>query len=345
SSTSLGVTPPALCVERRKRMPRSVRSMSGGRFISSASFWTASVSQRKLCGVIGTPLTRASRSLCQPSSAASAVSISSRVSRSVMMSPLSSVPVTLRLPPERAFTHPVDWPPMRSFRVVTAAALLAAAAGCATPPSESAPAAAPATTRATPEPSPTPTPTPEPDLPSPGERIPKDPAKLAAALEETTAALAEAIGGWDKKQAPPADVELLALYHQRIYRFAARNPDIAEKAFARLPRRLASEARGNTHAIRELLALAHPVKSASVIRTRDARPAAELLRYFKQAERRFGVDWEVLAAVMFAETKFGRVRSASHVGAQGPMQFMPATWKAYGMGGDVQDHRDSVMAA
>jgi len=234
---------------------------------------------------------------------------------------------------------------MRSFRVVTAAALLAAAAGCATPPSESAPAAAPATTRATPEPSPTPTPTPEPDLPSPGERIPKDPAKLAAALEETTAALAEAIGGWDKKQAPPADVELLALYHQRIYRFAARNPDIAEKAFARLPRRLASEARGNTHAIRELLALAHPVKSASVIRTRDARPAAELLRYFKQAERRFGVDWEVLAAIMFAETKFGRVRSASHVGAQGPMQFMPATWKAYGMGGDVQDHRDSVMAA
>ncbi len=53
----------------------------------------------------------------------------------------------------------------------------------------------------------------------------------------------------------------------------------------------------------------------------------------------------MLAAVMLAETKFGRVRSASHVGAQGPMQFMPATWKAYGMGGDIQDTRDAVMAA
>ncbi|MCK2216489.1 lytic transglycosylase domain-containing protein [Actinomadura sp. ATCC 31491] len=48
---------------------------------------------------------------------------------------------------------------------------------------------------------------------------------------------------------------------------------------------------------------------------------------------------------MFAETKFGRVRSDSHAGAQGPMQFMPATWRAYGMGGDIQDPRDAVMAA
>ncbi|MFG1945810.1 lytic murein transglycosylase [Nonomuraea sp. NPDC048826] len=230
---------------------------------------------------------------------------------------------------------------MRSLRVVTAAAVVAAMAGCAaqgsaTRNSGAAPASNPSATSA---------PSPEPDLPDPDERIPKDPAKLAAALKKTTGALADAIDGWDKKKAPPRDVQLLALYHQRIYRFAARNPAIAAKAFARLPRRLAAEAQDNTRAIRELLALAHPVKSASVIRTRDARPAAELLRYFKQAERRFGVEWEVLAAVMFAETKFGRVRSASHVGAQGPMQFMPATWKAYGMGGDIQDHRDAIMAA
>ncbi|MDA0634828.1 transglycosylase SLT domain-containing protein [Nonomuraea sp. MCN248] len=237
---------------------------------------------------------------------------------------------------------------MRSLRVVTAAAVVAALAGCATresPVGEGAVRESPARESAAPAPSPAEATAPVPDLPDPGEPIPKDPAKLALALEKTTGALAVAIDGWDKKQAPPREVELLALHHQRIHRFAARNPEIAAKAFARLPRRLGAQARDNTRAIRELLALAHPVKSASVIRTRDARPAAELLRYFKQAERRFGVEWEVLAAVMFAETKFGRVRSASHVGAQGPMQFMPATWKAYGMGGDVQDHRDSVMAA
>jgi len=233
---------------------------------------------------------------------------------------------------------------MRSLRVVTAAAVLTVAAGCATSPATPAGGSA---AQVSPSSSPTRTRSAAPasDLPRPDAPIPKNPAKLAAALKKTDAALKQAIGRWDKKKRPPEDVELLALHHQRIHRFLARNRAIADRTFARLPRRLAAEARGNTRAIRELLALAHPVKSASVIRTRDPRPAAELLRYFKQAERRFGVEWEVLAAVMFAETKFGRVRSASHVGAQGPMQFMPGTWKQYGMGGDVHDHRDSVMGA
>jgi len=39
------------------------------------------------------------------------------------------------------------------------------------------------------------------------------------------------------------------------------------------------------------------------------------------------------------------VRSASESGALGPMQFMPATWRAYGMGGDVHDPGDAILAA
>ena len=38
----------------------------------------------------------------------------------------------------------------------------------------------------------------------------------------------------------------------------------------------------------------------------------------------------MLAAVNFVETGFNRLRSRSTAGAQGPMQFMPATWRAYG---------------
>ena len=53
----------------------------------------------------------------------------------------------------------------------------------------------------------------------------------------------------------------------------------------------------------------------------------------------------MLAAVDSVESVFGRVRSASDAGAQGPMQFMPATWPAYGMGGDVQDPRDAILGA
>ncbi|GAA3651115.1 hypothetical protein GCM10022224_012490 [Nonomuraea antimicrobica] len=187
-------------------------------------------------------------------------------------------------------------------------------------------------------------------LPAPDEKIPENATRLATALRDTTAKLGEAIDAWTEggsaaSARPPADVELLALYQQRIYRHAARHPELASRAFARLPAGLAAQAKDNTAAIRGLLALARPIKPSAVFKTQRARPAAELLGLFKKAERRFGVEWEVLAAVMFAETKFGRVRSDSHAGAQGPMQFMPATWKAYGLGGDVQNPRDAVMGA
>ncbi|MEV0390929.1 lytic murein transglycosylase [Nonomuraea sp. NPDC050643] len=184
-------------------------------------------------------------------------------------------------------------------------------------------------------------------LPAPDVKIPSGAADLAAALKRTTAALNKAVDAWTKAGAakPPEDVVLLALHQQRIYRYAARHPTTAAKAFARLPSALSAQAKDNTSAIRELLALARPIKPSATFKTQPPRPAAELLGHFKKAERRFGVEWEVLAAVMFAETKFGRVKSASHAGAQGPMQFMPATWKAYGLGGDIQDPRDAVMAA
>src|SRR5262249_30484929 len=35
----------------------------------------------------------------------------------------------------------------------------------------------------------------------------------------------------------------------------------------------------------------------------------------------------------------------SVAGAQGPMQFEPATWRAYGLGGDVHDPHDAILGA
>ena len=43
-----------------------------------------------------------------------------------------------------------------------------------------------------------------------------------------------------------------------------------------------------------------------------------LLGYFQEAERRFDVEWEVLAAVMLIETRMGRIRSRSSAGRPGP---------------------------
>ncbi len=74
-------------------------------------------------------------------------------------------------------------------------------------------------------------------------------------------------------------------------------------------------------------------------------PAANLLGWYREAQQRFGVRWQLLAAINFVESAFGRARSASVAGAQGPMQFEPATWRAYGLGGNVHDPHDAILGA
>ena len=58
----------------------------------------------------------------------------------------------------------------------------------------------------------------------------------------------------------------------------------------------------------------------------------------------FGVPWGYLAAVHLVETRMGRIRGESSAGAQGPMQFLPSTWAAYGEG-DINSNKDSIRAA
>jgi len=76
-----------------------------------------------------------------------------------------------------------------------------------------------------------------------------------------------------------------------------------------------------------------------------ARHAGTLLSFYREAQRRFGIRWQLLAAINFVESDFGRARTTARADAQGPMQFEPATWRRYGMGGDVYAEHDAVLAA
>jgi soluble lytic murein transglycosylase-like protein len=156
------------------------------------------------------------------------------------------------------------------------------------------------------------------------------------------------IDGWLKSAKPspdaPADVTLNALFEQRVYRSLARRDTLARRTIARLPAPLAAAARDVVAAHRELFRITPPI-SARAIRTGPAEQAGALLTYYREGERRFHVSWRVLAAVNFVESAFNKLRSRSAAGAQGPMQFMPATWRAYGLGGDVRDPHDAILGA
>jgi soluble lytic murein transglycosylase-like protein len=184
--------------------------------------------------------------------------------------------------------------------------------------------------------------------PGPDAAIPLEAAALAQRLRATRQSLQDAIDRWrtdvDPREGTPRDVTLYALHEQRIYVLLTARRHLAREVVDRLHDPIAAEARAILAAKRELGALATPAPRRR-FRTGPAKPAGVLLRYYRKAERRFGVSWKVLAAVNFVESAFGRMRNKSSAGAQGPMQFIPSTWDAYGMGGDIDDPHDAIMGA
>ena len=69
---------------------------------------------------------------------------------------------------------------------------------------------------------------------------------------------------------------------------------------------------------------------------------AELIPLYSKARERYGVPWTVLAAINRFETGFGSNLDVSTAGAVGWMQFLPSTWKRYGLDGNGDGRRNPV---
>ena len=65
-----------------------------------------------------------------------------------------------------------------------------------------------------------------------------------------------------------------------------------------------------------------------------------LLSIYQAAGIQYGVRWEVLAAINEIESDYGRNLNVSSAGALGWMQFMPSTWRMYGVDANKDGRKD-----
>lgn len=224
---------------------------------------------------------------------------------------------------------------MRSVRarahvaVATLVAVLVTVAGCAQPdrPAPTTP-AVPAPTAAAPPTS------------DPAHRpLAADPVRLADDLVSDEQMLRDA--------RTPEEVLVAAAHRQQVaYRALGRHPEWDPLVRPRIPAPLLAGYDRNVDARRQLEAMSkRPRESVPAWRIVAPPPADELLADYRASEAASGVGWAYLAAINLIETALGRVAGVSTAGAQGPMQFLPSTFAAYGQGGDINSPHDSIMAA
>ncbi|WP_405394212.1 lytic transglycosylase domain-containing protein [Microbispora hainanensis] len=108
---------------------------------------------------------------------------------------------------------------------------------------------------------------------------------------------------------------------------------VSDKSVARLLGKSAQVVRVGAAAVR-------PRPQATPGHALVGRPTSYLDLYQRSATVCPGLSWTVLAAIGQVESGHGRNNGPSSAGALGPMQFMPATWKAYGVDGDGDGEAD-----
>ena len=231
---------------------------------------------------------------------------------------------------------------MRRGAVLVAALswLLSACAVSTGTPSDSVAAAPTATPEATataiaataiPTPQPTATPRPDPLAAS-------DPEALAFQIVAAERAVRD-------PTVTGADLAWFGHLQQLTYRRLAGTPALRDTVLTALPAELKAAATANADATADLRATVIPGPDLPTTwRIVEPAPLDDLVRYYRDAEAEFGVPWSYLASIHLVETRMGRIRGTSTAGAQGPMQFIPATWARYGEG-DINSDRDSIRAA
>jgi membrane-bound lytic murein transglycosylase B len=163
----------------------------------------------------------------------------------------------------------------------------------------------------------------------------------AASLATELAGVEEAIRLPDTSN---PDYVVLGRRQQQAYHLLAAHANWLPTILASVPAEIRTVIQDNLAAAQQIDDLNGPSKALPHWRI-VAPPAPDvLIGYYREAQQASGVQWPYLAAINLIETNMGRIQGLSSAGAQGPMQFMPATWASYGRG-DVNNPRDAILAA
>ena len=143
---------------------------------------------------------------------------------------------------------------------------------------------------------------------------------------------------------PPEEYVGLGQRQQGAYHLLAVHPDWVPAVLNAVPASVRSAIQDNLSAAQQIDSLNGSRTSLPHWRIIAPPESDVLLGYYNEAQQASGVPWQYLAAINLIETNMGRIQGLSSAGAQGPMQFMPATWASYGRG-DVNNPHDAILAA
>ena len=174
---------------------------------------------------------------------------------------------------------------------------------------------------------------------------------VASAAEATSGRLADRAATLEA-EADSSTVRASDVHRRYAELSAALEAATAEVTALSARARTLEEAQQLLAQVAALNAAAAAAGSAQVATARPTDVPATYRRLYAEAARTCrGMSWTLLAAVGQVESGHGANPGTSYAGAQGPMQFMPATFAAYGVDGDgdgdvdIQDPADAVFSA